>query len=58
MKSVEVGVTDIGPELRALHLETFQRITGVNDRKLDKIYLNISWDATKYIRVLSLRWCL
>ncbi|MBS7287484.1 MAG: radical SAM protein, partial [Candidatus Freyarchaeota archaeon] len=46
---VEAGVTDIGPDLKALRLETFQLITGVDDRELAKRYLNASWEAVKYI---------
>lgn len=46
---VEAGMTDIGPDLKALRLETFQLITGVEDKELAKRYLNTSWEAVKYI---------
>ncbi len=46
---VEAGVTDIGPDLKALRLETFQLITGVEDKELAKLYLESSWEAVNYI---------
>lgn len=46
---VENGVTDIGPDLKALRLETFQLITGIEDRELARMYLETSWKAVKYI---------
>lgn len=46
---IEAGVTDIGPDLKSLRLETFQLITGVEDRELAKLYLDTSWNAVKYL---------
>jgi len=46
---VEVGITDIGPDLKALNLETFQLITGIDDKELAMKYLETSWEAVKYI---------
>ncbi|MEM2136632.1 MAG: radical SAM protein [Candidatus Methanomethylicia archaeon] len=46
---VEVGMTDIGPDLKGLKIETFMNITGLNDRNLAEKYLKTSWDAFKYI---------
>ena len=46
---IMAGVTDIGPDLKAFRLETFQLITGVEDKELALKYLKTSWDAVKYI---------
>lgn len=46
---VEVGVTDVGPDLKGLHVETFMRITGIADEKLAKTYLETAWNAAKYL---------
>jgi len=46
---IEVGVTDIGPDLKALRVETFQKLTNIDDRALAEIYLRTSWEAVKYI---------
>lgn len=35
---VEVGMTDIGPDLKGLSIDTFQRISGVRDGKLAEQY--------------------
>lgn len=46
---VEAGVTDIGADLKALRVETFQKLTNIEDRELAEKYLITSWDAVKYI---------
>ena len=46
---VEAGMTDIGPDLKGLHLETFMRITGIKDKDLAKKYHQTSWEAVKYL---------
>lgn len=46
---VEAGMTDIGPDLKGLRLETFMRITGVQDRELAEEYMKTGWRAVKYI---------
>ena len=46
---IEVGVTDIGPDLKALTLETFQKITGIMDKELARRYLETAWDAVRYL---------
>ncbi len=46
---IEAGVTDIGPDLKALRIDTFMKITGLNDRELAEKYLKTSWNAVKYI---------
>lgn len=45
---VEVGMTDIGIDVKGLRLETFQRITGV-EKELTRLYLKTEWDALKYM---------
>jgi len=46
---VEAGVTDIGPDIKAYRLDTFQKITGISDQNLAKKYLENSWRALKYL---------
>ncbi len=46
---VEVGVTDIGPDLKGLHVETFMRVTGLADKELAGQYLQNAWSAVKYL---------
>lgn len=46
---VRVGVTDIGPDLKAYTLETFKKVTGITDDALAKKYLSTAWDAVKYM---------
>lgn len=46
---VEAGVSDMGPDLKGLHTETFMKITGITDVALAKKYLENAWDVTKYI---------
>lgn len=46
---VEAGVTDIGADIKALNIDTFIEVTGVDDKILAKFYLNTAWDAVKYI---------
>jgi pyruvate formate lyase activating enzyme len=46
---VEAGVTDIGPDLKGLRIETFMRITGIADRELAEKYHRTSWSAFKYL---------
>lgn len=46
---VEAGVTDIGPDLKGLHVETFMKITGINDRVLAEKYSRVAWQAFKYL---------
>lgn len=43
------GITDIGPDLKGLRVETFQNITGIKDRSLAEKYLKTAWDAVRYI---------
>lgn len=46
---VEVGMTDIGPDLKGLSVDTFQRITGVRDGELAERYHRTSWNAVRYL---------
>jgi len=46
---VEAGMTDIGPDLKGLQLETFMRITGLKDKDLAKKYHQTSWEAAKHL---------
>ena len=46
---VHAGLTDIGPDLKGSKLETFQKITHVEDPLLAERYFKTSWDAVKYI---------
>ncbi len=44
---VESGMTDIGIDIKALKLETFEKITGVGG-ELGEMYLKTSWNALKH----------
>ncbi|NVM29577.1 MAG: radical SAM protein [Candidatus Helarchaeota archaeon] len=46
---VAAGMTDIGPDLKAVTLETFLKITCLTDRDLAKKYLDTAWNCVKYI---------
>jgi len=46
---LDAGITDIGPDLKGLRVETFQLITNIEDRELAEKYLNTEWNAVKYI---------
>ncbi|MFX0118512.1 MAG: radical SAM protein [Candidatus Hodarchaeota archaeon] len=46
---IEAGVTDIGPDLKGIHLDTFMKITNQITKKLARKYLKTSWNAVKYI---------
>jgi len=45
---VEAGITDVSPDVKALDLETFMKVTGVVPEELARRYLNTSWDAVRY----------
>ncbi|MFX0208263.1 MAG: radical SAM protein [Candidatus Hodarchaeota archaeon] len=46
---VEKGMTDIGPDLKGIQLETFMKITNVKSHDLANKFLRTSWNAVKYI---------
>ncbi len=46
---VEAGCNNIGVEPKGIRVETFMKITGINDRELARKYLETSWRAAEYI---------
>ncbi len=46
---VDAGMTDIGPDLKGMRLETFMRITGLEDKEVAVKYQKTSWMAVKYL---------
>lgn len=46
---VQAGMTDIGADLKALELSTFQKITGLTDQKLASRLLAQAWGAAEYL---------
>jgi len=46
---VNSGMTDIGIDLKALNLQTFQALTGVEDEVLAEKYLQTAWKAARYL---------
>lgn len=47
---VQAGMTDIGIDLKGLTVQTYQRITGINDQALAQIYLDNAWTAVRYFK--------
>lgn len=45
---VKAGITELGVDLKGIHTETFQEITGLEDSKLADQYLKTSWAAVEY----------
>jgi pyruvate formate lyase activating enzyme len=46
---VKAGMTDVGIDLKAIDIETYCHITGIEDRTLTSLYLQTSWEAIRYI---------
>jgi pyruvate formate lyase activating enzyme len=46
---VRAGITDIGPDVKSVSVDTFQTITGISDSILAEKYLSTEWDAVKHI---------
>ena len=46
---VVAGMTDIGPDLKGLDVETFMSMTGLRDRELAEHYLRNAWDMVEYL---------
>jgi pyruvate formate lyase activating enzyme len=46
---VEAGMTDIGIDLKAMRLSTFQEITGLVEEELASRYMQTAWDAVQYL---------
>ena len=42
-------MTDVGIDLKAMDIETYCRMTGIEDRKVASFYLQTSWEAVRYI---------
>jgi pyruvate formate lyase activating enzyme len=45
----EAGMTDISPDIKALDLDTYIKVSGIKDRKLAETYLENSWRAMEHI---------
>ncbi len=45
---VEAGMTDLGIDLKSLHLCTYMNITGLDDDELAQKYLRTSWNSVSY----------
>lgn len=45
----EAGMTDISPDIKALELDTYMKISGINNKDLAELYLRNSWQALEYI---------
>jgi pyruvate formate lyase activating enzyme len=46
---VDMGMTDIGPDVKAVRIDTFQTITGIQDSRLAHLYLDTEWNAVRHI---------
>lgn len=46
---IEAGMTDIGPDLKGIQLDTFMKITNQKAKCLAEKYLQTSWEAVKYL---------
>lgn len=46
---VEAGMTDVGIDLKGFNVGTFMSITGLQEAKLAKRYLETAWDACRYL---------
>jgi len=46
---VDVGCNNIGVEPKCVRVETYMRVTGIDDRGLAMKYLQTAWEAVKYI---------
>jgi pyruvate formate lyase activating enzyme len=46
---VEAGMTDVGPDLKGFHLQSFIRITGIKDQDLARRYHSTAWEAVRYL---------
>lgn len=45
----KAGMTQLGVDLKAQELSTFQHITGIQDEELAELYLQTSWQAVEYV---------
>jgi pyruvate formate lyase activating enzyme len=46
---VRAGITDMSPDLKALHLEPFMSLSGIRAKDAAQRYLNASWNAVRYL---------
>jgi pyruvate formate lyase activating enzyme len=46
---VLAGMTDVGPDLKGYHLDSFMGITGVVEPELAAKYQNTAWEAVRYV---------
>jgi len=46
---VNAGMTDIGPDVKGLDVDTFVRISGLKDKELAKKFLETEWNAVKHL---------
>jgi pyruvate formate lyase activating enzyme len=46
---IDVGMTDIGIDLKGCTTETFMRITAVKEKELAELYLSTAWKAVRYL---------
>lgn len=45
----EAGLTDISPDIKALEIDTFMKVTGIDNNELAGSYLRQNWQAIEYI---------
>lgn len=46
---INIGITDIGPDLKSHDEKIFSKITGITDKELVKNYIHNAWSTVKYI---------
>lgn len=46
---VDAGCNNIGVEPKCVRVETYMRVTGIDDRELAMKYLQTAWEAVKYV---------
>ncbi|RLB84456.1 MAG: radical SAM protein [Deltaproteobacteria bacterium] len=46
---VDAGMTDIGVDIKSLHIDTFMKITGLKESNLARKYKENAWMAVKYL---------
>lgn len=46
---INVGITDISPDLKAGRPDTFMKVCGISSEKIARLYLETSWKAVRYI---------
>jgi len=46
---VKAGMSDVGIDLKAIDIETYCHITGLENRMVATLYLQTSWEAVRYL---------